>query len=240
MLAAVAGNSQLKAAKLEGSLEAEAPKLLQDEMLAMLLSGSPEMKQAMAGVERAKAVISRAKAEPMPDVFLRGSIGKNNEFEEFSGFRVGREARVEAGVRIPIFNRNQGNVAAAKAELTSADAEVQRLELALRARLAESFNRYLNSLGTASRYQREILPRAQKAYELYLAKFRQMGAAYPQVLVSQRTLFQLRAEYVESLVELWQNVAGLRGMLLTGGLDAPGAMAGTMTGESSNTELRNR
>ncbi|MEP7338595.1 MAG: TolC family protein [Acidobacteriota bacterium] len=234
MLAAVVGNSQLKASGLEGNLEAEAPKLEQDKMLTILLGESPEMKQAMAGVERAKAVISRAKAEPMPDVFLRGSIGNNNEFEEFSGFRVGKEARVEAGVRIPIFNRNQGNVAAAKAELTSAEAEVRRVELALRARLAESFNRYLTLLGTASRYQREMLPRAQKAYELYLAKFRQMGAAYPQVLISQRTLFQLRAEYISSLVELWQNVTELRGMLLVGGLDAPAGVPGATTMGGSN------
>lgn len=81
----------------------------------------------------------------------------------------------------------------------------------------------------ASRYQREVLPRAQRAYELYLAKFRQMGAAYPQVLFTQRTLFQARTEYVHSLVELWQNVVQLRGLLLTGGLDAPNGVAGGMS-----------
>jgi cobalt-zinc-cadmium efflux system outer membrane protein len=230
LLTSVAGDPQLTAARLEGNLEAEAPKLAQEDLLATLLRDSPEMKRALAGIERAKASISRAKAEPRPDVFLRGRVGTNNEFEEFSGFRVGWETRVEAGVRVPLFNRNQGNVAAAKAELASAEAEVQRVELALRARLAESFSRYLTSLGTASRYQREVLPRAQRAYELYLAKFRQMGAAYPQVLLAQRTLFQLRAEYVSSLVELWQNVTELRGMLLVGGLDAPGGM-----GSSSST-----
>jgi cobalt-zinc-cadmium efflux system outer membrane protein len=235
LLASVAGDPQLammpKATRLEGNLEAEAPKLAQEELLATLLRDSPEVKRALAGVERAKASISRAKAEPRPDLFLRGQVGNNNEFEEFSGFRVGWETRVEAGVRIPLFNRNQGSVAAAKAELTSAEAEVQRVDLALRARLAESFSRYLTSLGTTSRYQREVLPRAQRSYELYLAKFRQMGAAYPQVLLAQRTLFQLRAEYVSSLVELWQNVTELRGMLLAGGLDAPGGMAGAMSGQ---------
>ncbi len=247
LLAAVVGDSQLTrlaqlsqlsitpdAARLEGSLEAEAPKLVQDEILAMLLRDSPEIKSAMAGVERAKAVISRAKAEPAPDVFVRGSIGYSNEFEDFSGFKVGREARVEAGVRIPVFNRNQGNIAAAKAELTRADAEVQRVELQLRARLAGSFNRYLSSLATAARYQREVLPRAQKAYELYLVKFQQMGAAYPQVLIAQRTLFQLRTEYISSLVEMWQNVAQLRGMLLAGGLDAPSGMMGAMSTAEPN------
>jgi len=233
ILASVVGDAQLvrlsAPVRLEGSLDAEAPKLSQDEMLAALLRDSPEMKLALAGVERAKAVISRAKAEPKPDVFVRASVGHNNEFEEFSGFRVGWETRVEAGVRIPLFNRNQGNVAAAKAELTAAEREVQRVELSLRARLAESFNQYLTSLGIASRYQREVLPRAQRSYELYLAKFRQMGAAYPQVLFTQRTLFQARTEYIRSLVELWQNVVQLRGLLLTGGLDAPNGVAGAIT-----------
>lgn len=222
LMAAVAGNPQLKLTRLEDKLESPAPVLVQDEMLASLLRDSPEMKRALAGIERSKAVVSRAKAEPKPDVYLRGSVGYSNEWAEFYGGKTGWEARVEAGVRLPIFNRNQGNVAASKAELTSAEREVQRVELSLRARLAESFNQYQNSLGVAARYQREVLPRAQRAYDLYLAKFRQMAAAYPQVLIAQRTLFQSRTEYIGALVELWQNVTQLQGMLLMGGLDAPG------------------
>ena len=226
LLAAVAGDPQLKPARLAGSIEAEAPKLNPDEMLSRILRDSPEMKMALAGVERAKAIRLRARAEPMPDLFVRGGIGHSNEWAEFFGGKTGWESRIEAGVRIPLFNRNQGNVAASSAELSAAEREVTRVELELRARLADSYNRYLTSLGIASRYEREVLPRAQRAYEMYLAKFRQMAAAYPQVLISQRTLFQLRTEYVSSLVELWQNVTQLRGLLLTGGLSAPGAMPG--------------
>ncbi|HQR36570.1 MAG TPA: TolC family protein [Blastocatellia bacterium] len=221
MLAAVVGNPQLKPERLENSLEKPAPALVQDELLAALLRDSPEMKRSLAGVERSKAIVSRAKAEPKPDVYVRGGVGYSNEWAEFYGGKTGWEARVEAGVRLPIFNRNQGNIAASKAELTAAENEVQRLELSLRARLADSFNRYQNSLVTASRYQREVLPRAQQAYDLYLAKFRQMAAAYPLALNAQRTLFQARTEYIGSLVELWQNVVQLQGMLLMGGLDAP-------------------
>ena len=221
LLAAVVGDTQLKPERLDYVLEKPAPVLAQDELFATLLRDSPEMKRALAGAERSKAVVSRAKAEPKPDVYVRGGIGYSNEWAEFYGGKTGWEARVEAGVRLPIFNRNQGNVAASKAELTAAENEVQRVELSLRARLADSFNRYQNSLVVASRYQREVLPRAQQAYDLYLAKFRQMAAAYPLALNAQRTLFQARTEYIGSLVELWQNVVQLQGMLLMGGLDAP-------------------
>jgi cobalt-zinc-cadmium efflux system outer membrane protein len=234
VIAAMVNDPALKPARLAGALDAEAPKINQDELLAALLRESPEIKAALAGVERAKAVIARAKAEPKPDVFVRASIGHSTDWAEFFGGPTGWETKVEAGVRVPLFNRNQGNVAAASADLLSAEKELQRVELELRARLAEAFNRYLNSLGVASRYNREILPRAQRAYELYLAKFRQMAAAYPQVLIAQRTLFQARTEYVAALVELWQNVAQLRGMLLTGGLGAPMQMSGSSSGRTGS------
>ncbi|MFN0087877.1 MAG: TolC family protein [Blastocatellia bacterium] len=224
VLAAVVNDPQLRPARLAGMLETEAPKLDRDELLAMLLRESPEMKAAMAGVDRARAIIRREKAEPKPDLFVRGSVGYSRDWAEFFGGRVGWDSRFEAGVRLPIFNRNQGNVAAAQAGLLNAEKEMLRVELTLRARLADSYTRYLNSLGIASRYSRDILPKAQRSYDMYLAKFRQMAAAYPQVLISQRTLFHARTEYVGTLVELWQNITQLRGLLLTSGLAAPGAI----------------
>ena len=54
---------------------------------------------------------------------------------------------------------------------------------------------------------------------LSLEELEKMALAYPQVLIAQRTLFQVRADYVESLVDLWQNAVLIRGMLLAGGLE---------------------
>jgi cobalt-zinc-cadmium efflux system outer membrane protein len=72
-----------------------------------------------------------------------------------------------------------------------------------------------------ARYEREIVPRAQRSYELYRRSFQQMAAAYPQVLIAQRTLYQSRVEHVQALVDLWRGATVLDGMLLSGGLDAP-------------------
>ena len=41
---------------------------------------------------------------------------------------------------------------------------------------------------------------------MYLNSFRQMAAAYPQVVISQRNLFQLQQDYVATLVTAWQRV----------------------------------
>jgi cobalt-zinc-cadmium efflux system outer membrane protein len=214
VLAAVVNDPLLRPGRLAGTLESEAPKLDRDEILAALLRESPEMKAAHAGVARARAVLAREKAEPKPDLFVRGAVGYNRDWADFFGGRVGWDSRIEAGVRLPLFNRNQGSVAAAQADLLQAEKEVVRVELTLRARLADSYTQYLNALGIASRYSRDILPKAQRSYELYLAKFRQMAAPYPQVLLSQRTLFEARTEYVGALVALWQSITQLQGQLL--------------------------
>ena len=129
---------------------------------------------------------------------------------------------MEVGLRIPLFNRNQGAIAQAAAELDFATREARRVELMLRARTAAAFRTYQNALSVATEYQQQIVPSARQAYELYLTSFKQMAAAYPQVLISQRTFFQAQAEYIRALVDVWRNATQLQGFMLTGALDAPG------------------
>ena len=48
-----------------------------------------------------------------------------------------------------------------------------------------------------------------------------MGAAYPQVLIAQRTLFQTSERYLSALEEAHVAAVQIRGLLLVDGLDAP-------------------
>ncbi|MGH9341444.1 MAG: TolC family protein [Acidobacteriota bacterium] len=236
VLAAVVGVPSLPPARLEGSLEENIPRFDRETILSQLLLESPEVKQAQAGVERAQAVLDRAKAEPVPDILLRGGFGYNFEELDALGGSVGPEGFIEVGIQIPLFDRNQGNVAAARAEVIRAQRELQRRRLALRARLAAAYTSYLNSLRIVERYQVDVLPRAQQAYELYRTRFQEMAAAYPQVLIAQRTFFQVQGEYVDALVDLRQQAVQIQGLLLTGGLDAPGDPTPEVGLEAGNTQ----
>ncbi len=91
----------------------------------------------------------------------------------------------------------------------------------LRAQLATAFADYADAARAVERYREAILPKAQKAYDMYNEGFMQMTAAYPQVLIAQRNLFQARVEYIRALVDQWQSIARIEGMLLMGGLDTP-------------------
>ncbi|MBO0862280.1 MAG: TolC family protein [Chloracidobacterium sp.] len=229
-IAAVVGDPFLKPTRLIGDLEEDLPALEQERVLETLLRESPDVIRAQVGIEKAKASLTRAKAEPAPNLFLRGGVGYSNELLETfppqpPGRKSGPEAFAEVGVRIPLFNRNQGGIAQAAAELDFAEREARRVELTLRARTAAVFRAYQNAMTVATEYQEQIIPHAQQAYELYLTSFKQMAAAYPQVLIAQRTFFQARAEYIHALVDVWQNATKLQGFMLAGALEAPGEMS---------------
>jgi cobalt-zinc-cadmium efflux system outer membrane protein len=219
VLAAAVGEPSLPMAKLEGDLTANMPRFDGEAVLARVLRESPEVRQAQVNVERAKAGLERVRAERVPNLFVRTKLGYNSE--SIQGKDVGFETGIEIGIPLPLFDRQQGNLVTAQADLEHAQAEMRRLELALRSELATVIRGYEDARMEVERYEREILPRAQQSVELYRKGFQQMAAAYPQVLIAQRTLFQSRAEYTQALVELWRTASLLEGMLLSGGLDAP-------------------
>lgn len=219
-LSAVVGRPELPLSRLDGKLE-DVPEIDTDEWLQKLLTDSPAVKIAQLGVARAQAQLTRERREPIPDLEVRGGIEQNRELLESSHVPVGLQGFAEVGVQIPLFNRNQGNIQAAKADVERAQLEIKRVQLLLRERLASIVQNYLTAKTAADRYRNQMIPRAEKAYRLYLEKYNQMQAAYPQVLIAQRTLFQLKTDYVTTLESVWINSIALTGFMLTDGLEAP-------------------
>lgn len=225
-LAALTGVRDVADRPLAGSIDAAIPNLEREQVLRTLLEQSPELRAARADLERTRAVATLARRETFPDLFVRGGSAYNRERGEDTGRPIGWEGTLEAGVSVPLFNRNAGGIAAARADVTRAQAEVTRLELSLQSRGASRFADYLTALRAAESYRSEILPRAEEAYRLYLSRYREMAAAYPQVLVAQRTFFEVSTEYLESLNEAWRAALQLQGLLAGDGLDAPAAAGG--------------
>jgi cobalt-zinc-cadmium efflux system outer membrane protein len=222
-LAALVGRPSLQPAPLAGNLD-EVPKLDFEKASVVLFDESPEIKSSELTVAREEAALRRAKVEKTPDVVARGGLRYNRELLEQGGRPVGLEGFFDVGLEIPFFNRNQGNIEAAKANLERARRDVERVRLSLRLRMARAYKQYQDSLTRVEKYRTQMIPRAQKAYDLYLASFRQMAAAYPQVLIAQRNLFQLHEHYIADLITTWQSAVEITGLLLTGGLEAPGGM----------------
>ena len=220
-LAAVVGNASIQDAILGGSLEANLPQLDEQQLLAALLRDSPAVRIAQTGVSRAEAALARARRERVPDLSFRGGLQQNLEQQETTGRAVGLQGFAEVGLRLKLFDRNQGNIQASQADLERSQAEVKRIDLVLRERSASFVENYRTAKIMADRYRTEILPRAQRAYELIYKRYGMLQASYPQVLISEHTLFNAETDYIQNLATLWANSIALQGFLLTDGLEAP-------------------
>lgn len=219
-LTAVVGDPSLPMATLEGDLEQMADESDQEGLTQLLLTQSPAVRISQASVDRAVALLALARREPVPDLQFRGGLQQNLELRS-PGLSVGLQGFAELGIRIPIFNRNQGNVLSARADLERAHQEQTRIQLVLRERAAAIVRAFEDAQDTVHTYQKKIIPRSQELYEMQLKAWGQMAVSYPVVLQAQNNLFDVQSEYVLALRDLQAASIVLRGFLLTDGLEAP-------------------
>jgi cobalt-zinc-cadmium efflux system outer membrane protein len=220
-LASRAGKTELPVSPLQGDLE-QLPDLNAEQIADRVVSDSPTVRRAEQEVAVAQARLKDAKHESVPDLELRAGEQYNGEQVSTNPAKpVGAQSFATAGIDIPLWNRNQGNSEAAKAELERAEEDVTRERLRLRQQAEPMAQSYLSARFEADRYKTQLIPRAARAYQLYLEKYQDMAQAYPQVLVSQRTLFQLQIGYLKVLHHVWQSATSLENYTLSGALDAP-------------------
>ncbi len=220
-LAAVIGQPDLPLTTVGGDLEKGWPEVNEEEAVETIAKESPAVRIADIAEARAQTVLGRARREAIPDVQVRGGMEYNHELLGSAPFAKGWEGIAEVAVQIPLFNRNQGNVAAARADIDRASQEKKRIGLTLRERAASAVDQYANARLMAVEYRDEMLPRAKKAYGLMVERYGQMLASYPRVLDAQRILYELQIEYIAALEGVWTSGISLQGYLLTDGLEAP-------------------
>jgi outer membrane protein, heavy metal efflux system len=214
-LIALVGISDLPPAPLQGQLEPEGPPLDWDSSLDRLLQESPELQAAQAHVVYDQITLQREKVEPIPNIQLQGAAGYN--FETRNAVATG----VQLGIKVPLWNRNQGTIREVQADLARSHAEVARVELSLRQRLADAFNRYRTALETAQIYRDSNIPRTTEAYEIQRDMYKERRTPWPQVVALHRQVLDVRQKYTRSLLELREAEVAIGGLLLVDGLSVP-------------------
>ncbi len=214
-LAAVVGDPQLEPRPLIGSFEADDQPLDAQQLLDQILNTSPELSAAEQEVYRAEVALQRALVEPVPNVDLQAGA----QYDYSSEVAI---ANVQIEFPWPIYNRNQGQIATARAELMAATWERQRVELQLRQQFAETLERFANADAAVKRYRDSIVPDAKESLELLSEAYRAEGRIdFLRLLVAQRTNFTTQIEYYNALRDWWTARNELDGLLLTGGLTRP-------------------
>jgi len=206
-MAANLGAPDLQVTPLEDLLLLPDPAYEFEPVKSLVISTHPQLRAAQVGVSRAQAALQLAEAQPIPNVtvgagYMRDNIDKQDQWS----FQV--------ALPIPIFNRNQGNIHAAQAEVSGTNRQVAETSNDLVARLATNFGDYSAAKERVDQFRTDILPDARKAYELSLNAFQGGEFQYLRVLQAQRTLGEADLEYVRSLGEMWKAAADISGLLL--------------------------
>jgi cobalt-zinc-cadmium efflux system outer membrane protein len=211
-LIGVAGIPQTPPTPLIGDIEAAIPDYTWDEVLTRLLTTSPELSAARATVDRASFVLARAQVEPFPNLDVHAGVQHDNN----SGFEI---ATIDVTVPVPVFNRNQGNIRRAEADLQAARAEVARIELMLHNRLAAEYERFRNAHQQLQRYTNAMRGRIEES-QVLIRRAREVGQVLSQL--DERFLLltfrQIELARLEALREAWESSVAIEGLLLTDSL----------------------
>jgi cobalt-zinc-cadmium efflux system outer membrane protein len=211
-LAAVIGQPEIERRPLNGNLHEGITELTWEEALQQLLTQSPQLDHAYAGVAQARTEVARQCAERWPNF----EIGSWVKYDETA---LDTLLDVEVAVPLPVFNRNQGAIIDAEGALIIAEREVQRVELSLTNQLASVFERYDIAKRQMQIYRDSIVPDAQEALNLARVGYREGEFGYLDLLLAQVTYFDASLELLARLEELWASSIELEGLLLSGSLD---------------------
>ena len=108
---------------------------------------------------------------------------------------------MQVAVPLPVFDRNQGALLAARHDLGRAKAEQLARERSLGVALAVAHEQSLAAYDRVTAFRDETIPAARRAFAEALDAYKKGRFRYLDVLDAQRTLFELRANYVESLAD---------------------------------------
>jgi len=208
LLLVAIGNPELPTTPVDGTLEMPVPPFDWEPVYRAVLTRSSEVQEAQANLLQAEQLVKLARAEVRPNVQLLYRPFYNEPDHSM-------EMQAEVGFALPIFNRNQGNILSAAADVVRLSQEVRLVELRLTERLTLAYQRYLTAKQTVEIYERQLLPNARESLRLILLGYEKGDAKfdYTAVLQAQRILFQVQLAYVQALGELWRSVSEIAGLL---------------------------
>ncbi|MGY8748565.1 MAG: TolC family protein [Pirellulales bacterium] len=211
-LVASIGSPTLLQRPLIGSFEPVNEPLLFDFWQQKILESSPELLAAKAEVERVRTTIDREIAQSIPDYQTQISLGRDSNSNHFF-------TGVQLQVPLQFYDRNQGNIAAAKLNLVASKNRVQQIGLRLTKQLAIEFQQYEMSLVKIDLYQSELLPNAEKTLDLLKSGYPE-EVSFLKLVTAQQTLIDLMIDYLNAIDEFWKTRLKIEGLLLDNSLNS--------------------
>ena len=179
--------------------------------LQTVLRDRPEMRAALESVKQAKANFDLQRANAVPDPQLMagykrfsGSVQYTGQNTLFFGFQA----------PLPIFDRNQGHIAAAQAKVLGAKNAVADQEIAIRAEVASALSDYRSRRQALLKVLPRMARRAAVSDQIAEGAYRLGGADILRFLDATRMDIETQVLFVQTLIDYHVSVVNVE--LVTG------------------------
>lgn len=199
------GNPSPKFQLAEGRIE-NIDEIPSQQELISRLDNAPLIQRARMEIEIRQAQVNIENTKRTPDLTLSIGAKRNEEL----GLN---QAVLGFSIPIPIFDRNQGNLQEAVSRTDKARDELASFKIQLEAQLNAAYERLNTAKQSVDTLQQDILPGAQSAFDAATKGFEFGKFNYLDVLDAQRTLFQVRLQYINALQEAHQASAEIKRIL---------------------------
>lgn len=191
--------------KTEGRFDAIAPLPALDKLQAALAE-SPDMLRWKTELEKRQAEVKLKDAGAVPDITITAGpryYNENNDKAWVAGLSV----------PIPLFNRNQGERQEARCNAAKAEEEQKAGSIKLRSDLTQTYQSCSAAFALAAALRDRAIPGAQQAFKVTREGYWQGKFSYLMVLDAQRTLFELKQQYVDTLADYHTNRVAIERLL---------------------------
>ena len=164
------------------------------DVLASRLSANPRLARFGVEVARREAALASEKAAAVPDVTLRAGPRRLEQTNETT-------AVVSLSVPLPLWNRNQGNIEAARQQIVKAGAEQDVVAATLVTELSDAYQTLARSHSAIQILRENILPGSESALAATNEGYEAGRFSYLDVLDARRTIGAARIQYLQALSE---------------------------------------
>ncbi len=176
------------------------------QSLVSLINQNPQIARWATQISARRVAARLAEAEAMPQV--TGRIGYRHDRAE------GADAIVAGlSLPLPIFDRRQGDVLAARLGAASAQQRRRAATLRLEGVLSQIYGRLVDSYEEAIALQTQALPHATEAFNATRDALEKGDIGFLDVIDVERTLVELRRQHLDALGEYHAAVAEIEGLI---------------------------
>jgi cobalt-zinc-cadmium efflux system outer membrane protein len=170
-----------------------------EALVARGLSVRPDLLSYRLGVERSQADIRLAKANRYSDVYLLYQPYTLQDNRPF-GLKSPTSWAVGVTANIPLYNRNQGNLARAELNHRQTQVELAALERQVAYDVDAAVREFDLSRVSVMEFEREVVPASRQVFNRTIRRF-EIGESSPEdYLEAQREFNEIFRQYREALV----------------------------------------